>query len=244
MQELTSREGRLADVVKVFGGMFSSQLGIDLASSNKHEIGKWFLAAILFGARISEIIAIKTYKVFEENKIFTPERVLDTGWDGLVEILDRGGYVRYDFKTATKLLEVNRSLLDGYAGDLNRLHEMASDPGDLEQKLKHLGKGIGDVTVNIFLREMRGIWAKARPLPSELVLLAARDLELLPGKTVDGNESLQVLMDAWVGEGNESRDFADFEAALVRYALALRKKEAPGKRKAVPRTDLAKRMNS
>lgn len=216
--------------MEVLGGRFSSGLGIALSSSNRDETSKWFLAALLFGARISETIAIKTYKAFEEEKIFTPENILDKGWNGLVEILDRGGYVRYDFKTATKLLEVNRSLLDRHAGDLNILHEMASGPRDLEKRLKCLGKGMGDVTVNIFLREMRGIWEKAQPFPSELVLLAATDLHLLPSKTPDGNELLQVLMDTWVGEGNELKDFVDFEAALVRYGLALRKRTALGKR--------------
>jgi hypothetical protein len=37
-----------------------------------------------------------------------------TGWDGLVSTLDAGGYVRYDFKTATKLLEVMKNLIDQY----------------------------------------------------------------------------------------------------------------------------------
>jgi hypothetical protein len=35
---------------------------------------------------------------------------MEKGWDGLVAILDRGGYVCYDYKTATKLLEINRNL--------------------------------------------------------------------------------------------------------------------------------------
>lgn len=229
MKELTIKERSLADIVKTSGGMFSTELGIDLSRADRQETEKWFLAAMLFGARISETIAVKTYKVFEDERILTPEKILDAGWDGLVEILDRGGYVRYDFKTATKLLEVNRSLLEAYAGDLNILHEMASDPRDLEKRLKSLGRGIGDVTVNIFLREMRGIWEKAQPLPSRLVFMAAEELDLIPEKTADGSRLLQVLMDTWVDEGNDVKDFADFEAALIRYALALRKRAARGR---------------
>lgn len=42
----------MKDLVKVIGGRFSSALGIDLSSSDPREIFKWFLASILFGARI------------------------------------------------------------------------------------------------------------------------------------------------------------------------------------------------
>ncbi|MEA1964803.1 MAG: hypothetical protein U9O41_06720, partial [Candidatus Aerophobetes bacterium] len=83
---------------------FSSSLKINLHSLKEGEIFKWFLASILFGTRISEIITINTYKEFEKEKVLSLEKILETGWDGLVKILDEGGYVRYDFKTATKLL--------------------------------------------------------------------------------------------------------------------------------------------
>ncbi len=43
-----------------------------------------------------------------------PETIVKTGWDGLVSALDAGGYVRYVFKTATKLLEVMKNLIDQY----------------------------------------------------------------------------------------------------------------------------------
>jgi gamma-glutamyl:cysteine ligase YbdK (ATP-grasp superfamily) len=51
--------------------------------------------------------------------------------------------VRYDFKTATKLLEAMRHLVDQYHGNLNTLHDDAKDARDLENRLKALGKGIG-----------------------------------------------------------------------------------------------------
>ncbi len=42
-----------------------------------------------------------------------------------------------------------------------------------------MGKGIGDVTVNIFLRELRTVWKKANPQLSDLVTLAAKHLSLI-----------------------------------------------------------------
>jgi hypothetical protein len=141
-----------------------------------------------------------------------------------VAALDAGGYVRYDFKTATKLLDVCRALVKDYGGDLNALHAAATDTADLEERLKALGKGIGDVTVNIFLRELRGVWSKAEPLPSELVLNGAKDLGLIPKASEDRRKALAVLKERWLAEGNRPQDFADFEAALLRWGLALRRR--------------------
>jgi hypothetical protein len=214
---------RVTRLVQTIGGTFSCELGIHLARLKPSEIFKWFLASIFFGARISKIIAVRTYREFENEGLIDPRKIVLRGWDGLTVVLDRGGYVRYDFKTATKLLDVSRALLEKYGGNLNRLHAIASDPRDVERRLKALGKGIGDVTVDIFLRELRGLWPKAEPLPSDLVLTAAKNLGLIPEATADRRDALQLLKEKWREQGNSSRGFADFEAALVRWGLALRR---------------------
>ena len=84
--------------------LYSEDLGIDLSTPSGRF--KWFIASILFGARISEQIAANTYRCFEAASIIdAPDKITAAGWDRLVETLDAGGYVRYDFSTATKLLE-------------------------------------------------------------------------------------------------------------------------------------------
>jgi endonuclease III len=202
--------------------MFSAALGIDLPSREPGQIFRWLLASLLFGARISERIAVNTYREFERAGVLSPATILATGWQGLVDILDRGTYVRYDFKTATKLLEVSRTLLDRYGGDLNALHREADDTLDLECRIKDLGKGMGDITANIFLREMRGIWAKAEPLPGDLVCAAARDLGLVEADATDPRGILDSLRSRWLREGMPAAHFSDLEAALVRHGKALR----------------------
>jgi hypothetical protein len=204
-------------------GRFSAELGIDLASGRDHEDFRWFLASVLFGARISETIVKKTFREFASRNVVSPKAILDTGWDGLVEILDKGGYVRYDFKTATKLLDLCRTLTENYHADLEKLHSAAADPDDLERRLKSLAKGIGDVTVNIFLREMRGIWEKADPLPSDLAVMAAKDYGIIPGAVKDGRKALELLLKAWKEAGDRKKDFPDFEAALVRAGIEIRR---------------------
>ncbi len=206
-------KGRLTEeLLKHINGKFSAELGIDLSRPDSGSIFRWFLAAKLFGARISSGIAAKTYLEFEKCGAVTPEAILDAGWDGLVRILDNGGYARYDFSTATKLLEIMSCLEKDYGGSLNRLHEKAKDEKDLERRLKGLGKGIGDVTVNIFLRELRPVWEKARPGISGLALAAGQDLGLVQAD----EDPLPALEKYWKNNMVAGKDFCDFEAALIR----------------------------
>lgn len=199
-------------LIDAVGGRFSSRMGINLSSADSDQIFRWFLASKLFGARISTDIAIRTYREFERRKVTSPEAVLKTGWDGLVRILDEGGYVRYDFSTASKLLQIMDDLKRDYHGNLNELHRAAMNEEDLENRLKGLGKGIGDVTVNIFLRELRGVWKKADPAPSEMVRLAAGHLGLVK----KGEDHVHALKRIWSAQKISGKDFRDFEAALLR----------------------------
>jgi endonuclease III len=134
--------------------LYTEDLGINLTKPAGRF--KWFLASILFGARISEKIASNTYKTFEKYGIDSSEKIILAGWDELVRILDEGGYVRYDFSTATKLLNMMERLKQKY-GSLEEIYRQSSDTKDLERRLQEF-KGIGAVTAQIFLRELRGEW--------------------------------------------------------------------------------------
>lgn len=197
--------GLVADLVKGLGGGFAVQLGIDLSSRSEAALFKWWLASLLFGARIGEAIAVRSFKMLEAAGLDSPSRVLEQGWNRLVALLDQGGYVRYDFKTADKLLAVSRRLIDDYQGSLNQLHDAAQGSRDLEARLKALGKGVGDVTVAIFLRELRSIWPKADPSPGGLAVQAGQNLGI---ESIKGFWRLH----------SEGVSLSDFESALVRLA--------------------------
>ena len=177
---------------------YSRELGLDLQKPGDRF--KWFLASMLFAKRISADIAKKTSLLFEAEGLTTPDAILRAGWDKLVEVLDAGGYVRYDFSTATNLLEMAKWLKQRY-GDLEHMHEQAADPRELERLLQEL-RGIGPTATNIFLRELRGIWPKARPKPSRLALEVGRHLKL--------------------------RAIEPYESALVRLKLEYCKRERCG----------------
>ncbi len=196
-------------LLKTFPKTYSEQLGIDLKSKKPSEIFKWFLAAILFGKPIQESCVIKTFNEFRKRKLLTPEKICEAGWHKLVEALDAGSYTRYDFSTADKLLEIMKNL--GKAKYLVKIYENSSNENDLRNRLKNLGKGIGDVTIDIFFREMRDIW-HVNPLPSVFTVTAAKNLGLIKSK--NPAKALIELKKIWreVGKGT----FVNLETALLK----------------------------
>ena len=135
----------------------SRDLGINLELGTEEELFKWFLASLLFGKPIQQGVAEKTYFELEKHAILSAQEILKAGWDKLVEILDNGHYVRYDFSTATKLLEICKELQQRF-GSLTGLLRQAKNRKDLGMKLQEF-KGIGSVTARIFLRELKN-WPK------------------------------------------------------------------------------------
>ena len=158
--------------------LYSEELGIDLAARDDDQYFRWFLASLLFGGHIGETIARRTYQSFCHHQLTIPHRVLAAGWDFLVDpIMREGGYVRYDFSKSDQILRDCRTLVDEYQGRLWRLHERARDKSDLEARLLAF-HGVGPVTVNIFLRELRPFWSKADPSPLPVVVTVAASLGL------------------------------------------------------------------
>ena len=172
---------------------YAEELGINLNTEEGRF--KWFLASILFAKRISSEIAKKTYREFEKSGVVNPESLIQAGWDRLVEVLDSGGYVRYDFSTASNLLEIAALLKQKY-GSLDNLYAQSKNSPDLEKRLLEF-RGVGPTTVNIYLRELKGIWEKAKPS------LSAQAKEIAPR----------------LGLGKEQMELPNVESVLVRLNL-------------------------
>ncbi len=179
-------------LLESYGELYSEHLGID----PEREPFKWLLASVLFGAPIRESTAVKTYEQFVKHCITTPDEILKTGWHTLVDILDQGGYTRYDYKTADKLLEMAENV-------------KGKGIPYSEEEVTGLAKGIGNVTANIFLRELRG-FQNIDPEPQKFVYEAAENLGLLTEK------NLQELKRLWAEHGIKGYTFLHFEAALLK----------------------------
>jgi hypothetical protein len=85
-----------------------------------------------------------------------PDAVLRAAWDRLVDLFDEAHYVRYDFSTSAKLLEVCQELRQRY-GTMTRLISKARTVAELDARLQEF-KHIGPVTARIFTREVSRIW--------------------------------------------------------------------------------------
>jgi endonuclease III len=136
--------------------IYAQELGIDLASKQEKEYFKWFLACLLFGKPIQQEVAKRTYAEFVKEGLTTPDAIIEAGWDKLVEVLDRGHYVRYDFSTATKLLDASKALKEPY-GTLTDLLKQSQTIDELSSRLQKF-KGIGPKTAEIFLRDITPIF--------------------------------------------------------------------------------------
>lgn len=157
----------------------------------------WFVAASLFAKPISAAAARTTALLLFKEQIRSPQAIERCGWDGLVTILDLGGYVRYDFSTATKLLAIAAAL----PGE--RLRRIVMGPAsaeDIEAELTKI-KGVGPKTVAIFLRELRGVGGPPLPISDEArgaakrLRLALKETDLAP-RELSRLES--VLVRIWV----------------------------------------------
>lgn len=135
---------------------YTDRLGIDLRSKKEEDLFKWFLACLLFGKPIQAEIAERAYHKLIAEHLTSPEAILHAGCDKLVILLDEAHYVRYNFSTATKLLDVCRELKQRYHTITNLLAQ-ARTPAQLSLKLQDF-KHIGAVTARIFLRGVSPFW--------------------------------------------------------------------------------------
>lgn len=130
----------------------ATDLGIDLTSMQESALFKWFLACLLFGKPVQQEVARRTYLEFVKEGLVTPETIIHAGWDKLVSVLDAGHYTRYDFSTATKLLDIMKHLQET-DGTVLALVRSCHSRSELSARLQQL-KGIGPKTAEIFLRDL------------------------------------------------------------------------------------------
>lgn len=190
--------------------LYSEELGIDLQLSTDDELFKWLLATVLFGGPVSQDVARKTFRTFQKYRLTDPAGIREAGWSFLVHpVMREGGYVRHDGVAASNVLELCGTLQEYYQGSLSQLHDAAEDADDLERRLTAL-RGMGPVSANIFLRELRPVWEKADPEPLPVVIEMAKKYKL----------DLAIL-------DRKQPDFARVESALIRLKRTRSKRTRP-----------------
>lgn len=199
----------LADLVlDRYGQTFASELRIHVELNTPTALFQLLCFAMLSSARIAHDVAAEATRTLRRRGWTTPRSMAGASRDDRVAALNEAGYARYQERTATMLGDAARRLLEEHRGSLRQLRGQAGRDADQERRsLKRL-KGIGDVGVDIFFREVQVAWEEVYPFVDGKAAEAARRLGL-PGDA----QSLQALA------GNR-RDLARLAAGLVRLDFA------------------------
>lgn len=188
------------------GRTFAAEAGIRLGADRPSSLFRLLCASLLYGSRISHDVATNAARALAEAGWTTPQKLAAASWAERTRVLNRSGYARYDESTSRMLGATAEVLLERYRGDLRRLRrEAGRDPSRERALLKEL-KGVGDVTVDIYFREVQSAWPELAPFADRRALAAARRLGL--GSTP---EELDRLV--------PRRDLPRLVAALVRDDL-------------------------
>ncbi|WP_399944881.1 endonuclease [Streptomyces sp. BBFR25] len=167
------------ELVDAHGQTYAEEAGIRLKDTPQ-PLYRLLVLAHLLSARISGSIAVATARSLSEAGLRDPRRMADATWQERVDALGRGGYRRYDERTATQLGEAAELLTERWGGDLRRLREEADgDVSGLRRLLQEF-RGVGPTGADIFLREAQLVWPEAGPLLDRKALQGAERLGL-PG---------------------------------------------------------------
>jgi hypothetical protein len=202
---VTPAPGEIAAAVLArYGTTYAEESGIRLADEPA-PLFQLLVLAQLLSARIGAGVAVATAQELFGAGWTTPARLRSAGRGAVVGALGRGGYRRYDERTATQLREMATLVLDRYAGDLRGLAAAAGEDAGRAAALVQEVKGIGPTGAAVFLREVQAVWPWVRPWLDDRARNGARRLGL-----PDDAAALAALVDA--------DDLARFAAALVRVA--------------------------
>lgn len=194
-------------VLDEYGQTYADELGIDLAKGTPSRLFRWLCAALLMSARIRVGSALAAARALAEQGWTTAEKMAASSWEERTRTLNRAGYARYDESTSRMLGETSRLLLDSYRGDLRRLRAKAGQEPACERRLLKAFKGMGEVGVDIFCREVQIAWPEFYPFADRKALQAAARLGL--------DDDAQTL-----AHRVSRHDFPRLVTGLVRVSLA------------------------
>lgn len=192
-------------VLDRYGTTYAAAAGIRL-TDEPAPLFQLLVLTELLSARIGADVAVATAGQLFASGWTTPQRMREAPRSSVIRALGRGGYRRYDERTATQLRDAAQLVLDRYGGDLRRLAEEAGGDVRTAARLLQEVKGIGPTGASVFLREAQAVWSSVRPYLDDRARAGARRVGL-PGDSD--------LLVALVADG----EFARFAAALVRISL-------------------------
>ena len=95
-------------VMGTLGGRYSAELGIDVDAGDA-QIERWFLAATVFGTRITAQTAERTFWVLTSVGLVRVGQARHIPHQIFIGYLDEGGYARHGEQTVARLQALSRS---------------------------------------------------------------------------------------------------------------------------------------
>ncbi|MCI3270515.1 endonuclease [Streptomyces cylindrosporus] len=193
------------ELVGAHGRTFAEDAGITLRDTPQ-PLYRLLVLALLLSARIRGSIAVDTARELYRAGLRDPRRMAQADWQARVDALGRGGYRRYDERTATQLGDGAELLSERWGGDLRRMRKEADGDVSALRRLLQKVPGMGPAGADIFLREAQRVWPEVAPY--------------LDGKALDGAARLGLPKDPdrLVKLAGDTEP-AVLAAALVRAAL-------------------------
>lgn len=206
------RERVVHALLDAHGRTFADEAGIRLEDAPQ-PLYRLLVLSQLLSARIRGAIALATARALHEAGLRDPRRMAGSPRRERVAALGRGGYRRYDERTATQLGDAAALLNERWGGDLRRLRrEAAGELPELRRLLREF-PGIGPAGADIFLREAQEVWPETAPYLDAKALQGAERLNL-PGDPerlaeLAGNSGTAVLAAALVRAAVDGKVAAD-----------------------------------
>ncbi|MFF6875930.1 endonuclease [Streptomyces sp. NPDC012474] len=193
------------ELLGAHGRTYADEAGVGLKDTPQ-PLYRLLVLSHLLSARIRGSVALATARALHEAGLRDPRRMAQAGRQQRVDALGRGGYRRYDERTATQLGDAAELLSERWGGDLRRLRREADGKVSELRRLLREFPGIGPAGADIFLREAQGVWWEAAPY--------------LDAKALQGAERLDLPKDPErLTELAGDTDPAVFAAALMRAAV-------------------------
>lgn len=165
------------ELVGAHGRTYAEEAGIRLKDTPQ-PLYRLLVLAHLLSARIRGSVAVATARALHEAGLRDPRRMAAADWQRRVDALGRGGYRRYDERTATQLGDAAGVLIERWGGDLRRLRKEADGEIPRLRRLLQEFPGVGPTGADIFLREAQRVWPEAAPYLDRKALQGAERLGL------------------------------------------------------------------
>lgn len=164
------------EVLRRYPDTFADEVGIRLDGPSG--LFRLLVLSLLMSARIRSTAALEAAQALYDQHWTTAKDMADATWEARTKVLNRSGYACFDERTSTMLGETCDVLLERYHGDLRELRDEAGEDPGAERRLLKECKGMGDVGVDIFFREVQRTWSEIYPFADSRAMTAAQRLQL------------------------------------------------------------------